>query len=88
MKSLFEKKCNEYRENKRLIEELTALNEELKTDIITMMNGQETVIQGAAKVTYKSVNTSRFNSKEFKEVYPSLYDEYTTQSSYKRFTVN
>lgn len=83
-----ELKCEEYRENKRLIEELTALNDELKSDIIQLMDGRDTVIQGAAKVTYKSVNTSRFNGKAFKEIYPALYDEYTTQTSYKRFTVS
>ncbi len=35
----FEKKVNEYRENKRLLEELEALNDAIKTDIIAMMHG-------------------------------------------------
>ena len=39
----FEKLCNEYRENKRLIEELEAANDSLKTDILTLMDGRETV---------------------------------------------
>ena len=35
--SAFEKLCNEYRENKRLIEELEAMNDSIKTDILTIM---------------------------------------------------
>lgn len=36
----FEKRVNEYRENKRLIEELEAMNDAIKTDIISMMHGR------------------------------------------------
>ena len=35
--SAFEKLCNEYRENKRLIEELEAMNDSIKTDILAIM---------------------------------------------------
>ena len=35
----FETLCNEYRENKRLIEELEAENDSLKAAIITIMGG-------------------------------------------------
>ena len=35
----FETLCNEYRENKRLIEELEAENDSLKAAIITSMGG-------------------------------------------------
>lgn len=38
--------CNEYRENKRMIEELTALNEELKNKIVAAMQGKDTLIVG------------------------------------------
>lgn len=37
--TLFEEKVNEYRENKRLLEELEAMNESIKADIICMMQG-------------------------------------------------
>ena len=39
----FESLCNEYRENKRLIEELTAENDSLKAAIIAIMGDRETV---------------------------------------------
>lgn len=85
--SKFEKLCNEYRENKRLIEELTAMNDELKAAILEIMAGRETVIEGATKATCKTVISSRFDGTGFKKVYPDLFAEYSRETSYKRFTV-
>lgn len=85
--SKFKKLCTEYRENKRLIEELTAMNDSIKEDIIAIMGDRETVIEGATKATLKTVTSSRFNSKGFKKEYPDLFTEYSTTTIYKRFTV-
>ena len=85
--SQFEKLCNEYRENKRLIEELEAMNDSIKTDILVIMGDRETVIEGAAKATNKTVSSSRFDSSSFKKVHPDLFTEYSTPTTYKRFTV-
>ena len=83
----FEKLCNEYRENKRLIEELTAMNDELKTQILAIMGNDEMHVEGAAKATNKTVVSSRFDSTGFKKVYPDLFTEYSRETSYKRFCV-
>ena len=83
----FEKLCNEYRENKRLIEELEAMNENIKNDILAIMGDRETVTEGASKATYKAVTSSRFNSSGFRKVYPDLFAEYSTPTMYRRFTV-
>lgn len=83
----FEKLCNEYRENKRLIEELTAMNDELKIQILAIMGNDEMHVEGAAKATNKTVISSRFDSTGFKKVYPDLFTEYSREISYKRFTV-
>lgn len=83
----FEKLCNEYRENKRLIEELTAMNDDLKTQILMIMGNDETHAEGAAKATNKTVVSSRFDSTGFKKVYPDLFTEYSRETSYKRFVV-
>lgn len=40
----FEKLCTEYRENKRLIEELTAMNDSIKADIIAIMGDRKSVV--------------------------------------------
>jgi len=47
--SNFENLCTEYRENKRLIEELTAMNEDIKAHIIALMGDRETVVEGSDK---------------------------------------
>lgn len=83
----FESLCNEYRENKRLIEELTAMNESIKNNILAIMGDNEIYVEGAAKVTNKTVVSSRFDSTGFKKVYPELFTEYSRETSYKRFCV-
>lgn len=83
----FESLCNEYRENKRLIEELQAMNDSIKLDILTIMGNDETHVEGAAKATNKTVVSSRFDSSGFKKVYPELFTEYSKETSYKRFCV-
>lgn len=83
----FEQLCNDYRENKRLIEELEAMNDSIKADILAIMGDRETVTEGAAKATNKSVTSSRFDSSSFKKVHPELFTEYSTPTTYKRFTV-
>lgn len=83
----FENLCNEYRENKRLIEELQAMNDSIKSDILAIMGNDETHVEGAAKVTNKTIVSSRFDSTGFKKVYPDLFNEYSRETSYKRFCV-
>lgn len=83
----FETLCTEYRENKRLIEELEALNESLKANIIAMMGDRETVTEGATKATFKTVTSSRLDSKGIKADYPDIFTAYSTPTTYKRFTV-
>lgn len=83
----FETLCNEYRENKRLIEELETMNDSIKADILAIMGDRETVTEGAAKATNKTVTSSRFDSSGFKKSHPALFTQYSTETSYKRFTV-
>lgn len=85
--SQFEKLCNDYRENKRLIEELEAMNDSIKSDILAIMGNDETHVEGAAKATNKTVVSSRFDSSGFKKEYPDLFTEYSRETSYKRFCV-
>ena len=83
----FETLCNEYRENRRLIEELEAMNDSIKAAILSIMGNEETHTEGAAKATNKTVSSSRFDSSSFKKSHPALFDEYSTPTTYKRFTV-
>ena len=85
--SKFEKLCKEYRENKRMIEELGEMNEKLKSAIIEIMGTRDTVVEGATKASYILVNTNRFDSTSFKAVYPGLYKQYVKCNTCYRFTV-
>lgn len=83
----FEVLCNEYRENKRLIEELEAYNDTIRANIIELMGDNDIMIQGAAKATYKTIVSNKFNTKTFKEEHADIYDAYCTETTTKRFTV-
>lgn len=85
--SNFENLCTEYRENKRLIEELEAMNEGIKAAIIEIMGDRETVTEGATKATLKTVTSSRLDSKALQHDHPDIFTEYSKETSYKRFTV-
>ena len=83
----FEEKVNAYRENKRLIEELEAMNDAVKAEIIAMMQGAPEVVAGACKVIYKDVQSVRLDSKLLKTLHPDVYAECSSKTSYKRFSV-
>lgn len=85
--TLFEEKVNAYRENKRLIEELEAMNDAVKADIINMMQGAPEVVAGACKVIYKDVQSVRLDSKLLQAAHPDIYAECSKKTVYKRFSV-
>lgn len=83
----FEKRVNEYRENKRLIEELEAMNNAVKAEIINMMHGAPEMVQGTAKAIYKDVSSVRLDSKLLQAAHPDIYAECSKRTTYKRFSV-
>lgn len=83
----FEEKVNAYRENKRLMEELEAMNDTIKADIIAMMQGAPEVMAGACKVMYKDVQSVRLDSKLLQAAHPDIYAECSKRTTYKRFSV-
>ena len=87
MFSEFNKLCKVYRENKRLIEELEAMQDAIKSDILDIMGDRDILVDGADKVTYKAVESRRLDSSKLKKEAPGLYEKYSTIQSYKRFSV-
>ena len=83
----FEEKVNAYRENKRLIEELEAMNDAVKAEIIDMMHGAPEMVQGTAKVIYKDAQSVRLDSKLLQKTHPDIYAECSKKTVYKRFSV-
>lgn len=83
----FEEKVNTYRENKRLMEELEAMNDAIKADIIAMMQGAPEMVQGTAKAIYTDVSSVRLDSKLLQASHPDIYAECSKKTVYKRFSV-
>lgn len=83
----FESLCTEYRENKRLIEELESLNNGIKAAILEIMDGLETMTQGASKATNQTITSVRLDSTAIKKNLPDVYSKYSKNISYKRFIV-
>lgn len=83
----FETLCNEYRENKRMIEELEAMNDTIKADILAIMGNDETHTEGAAKAINSTVTSSRLDTTAIKKELPDVFAKYSKATSYKRFTV-
>ena len=83
----FEEKVNAYRENKRLIEELEAMNDAVKAEIIDMMHGAPEMVQGTAKAISPDVSSVRLDSKLLQATHPDIYAECSKKTVYKRFSV-
>ena len=79
-----EQKCNEYREYKRLAEQM---RDSLRDEIIAMMQGAPEVMAGACKVMYKDVQSVRLDSKLLQVAHPDIYAECSKRTVYKRFSV-
>jgi len=82
-----ERKCNEYREYKRLAEQAEQMRDSIRDEIIQMMGGAPEVVAGACKAVYKDVQSVRLDSKLLKALHPDVYAECSTKTSYKRFSV-
>ena len=80
-----ERKCNEYREYKRLAEQAEQMRDSLRDEIIAMMQGAPEVMAGACKVMYKDVQSVRLDSKLLQAAHPDIYAECSKRTHYKRF---
>lgn len=84
-------------ENKVIeLKELKAMQEELQAEITTiedllkaeMLNqGTDTLQCGIFKVLYKTVKTTRFDTKAFKSTHSELFNQYAKETEYKRFSI-
>lgn len=73
-------------QKKRLEEQISALQEEIKKDMET--KGVEEMQAGTFIIRFTSVLSSRFDTKRFKEHYGELYNRYIKQVASRRFTIS
>lgn len=77
------------RELRRMAEELEAEMESIKDEIKQHMTTQhvDELIGTDWKVTYKTVNSSRFDTKAFRRDHAVMAEKYTKQTSTRRLTI-
>ena len=80
-------KARELKEYKRMKEELEAMIASIEDEIKASMGDAEELIAGEYKITYKTVNSSRFDSKSLKAELPEICERYTVKTSYRRFAI-
>ena len=68
-----------------LADEIEALTDEIKADMDRQ--GVDTLAAGKHTIRWAVVKSSRFDSRAFRETYPSIYDQYTKSTEVRRFTV-
>lgn len=82
-------KVRELKELKAMADELaaeiTAIEDIIKAEMLSQ--GVEEMQVDVFKVRYKTVISSRFDSKAFKATHADLYSQYTKQTESRRFTV-
>lgn len=80
-------KIRELRQLQSLIEEAEAEAETIKDAIKAQMGAQEELRAGEYKVTWKSVKSSRLDTKALKAELPEIVQRYTTETTTRRFCV-
>ena len=68
-----------------LADEIETLTDEIKADMDRQ--GVDTLEAGKHTIRWAVVKSSRFDSRAFRETYPSIYDQYTKSTEVRRFTV-
>ncbi|MBM4762739.1 lambda-exonuclease family protein [Bacillus sp. B15-48] len=69
------------------LKQLETQKKEYENKIKALMGENEKAIAGDRLITWKSIISNRFDSKNFSKEYPELHNKYTKQSNYRRFTV-
>lgn len=81
--------ARELKELQRMSEEIAAEMEAIKDRIKAEMSerGTDEIITGEYKIRYKTVKSSRFDTKAFKESHQDLYTAFVKESVTTRFTI-
>lgn len=84
-----EKNIKDFKELQRMSEEIAAEMEAIKDRIKAEISerGTDEIITGEYKIRYKTVKSSRFDTKAFKESHQDLYTAFVKESVTTRFTI-
>lgn len=83
------KMVKDYKELTAMIDELKqeaeSIADEIKAEMISWNTDE--IRADIYKVRYKTVTSTRFDSKSFKEKYTDLYSQFTKQTTSRRFSI-
>lgn len=79
--------CREWRELKRMAEEIAAEMDSIADRIKNEMGDRETMTAGEYKINYKTVISSRLDSTALKKELPDIAARFTKTSEYRRFQI-
>ena len=68
-----------------LADEISTLEDEIKA--VMDRQGVDILEAGKHTIRWAVVKSSRFDSRAFRETYPTIYDQYTKFTEVRRFTV-
>ena len=79
----------ELRELRRMADELAGMIESVQDEIKAEMTAQNTdTLTGTDwKITWKSITSSRLDSKALKAAFPDVYGQFCKASTSRRFTI-
>ena len=80
--------CEEYNRLAEQIDELTVAKDCAANRMKHSLGENEVGLVGGYRISWKQVNSTRFDSTRFKREYPELYDRYATSSIYRKFNVS
>ena len=89
MNALIEK-IKEYREYKRMIEELSNLTDSIADELKAYMTetGESKMIIGEYKLSFTEHTRKDLDKKLLAEDYSEIYNDYLIETTYKRFQVS
>lgn len=73
---------------KRMREELDTTITALEDSIKAVMSDEELLTAGAYKVSWKTFTTSRVDTTALKKALPEVADQFTKQTTARRFSIN
>lgn len=83
----FDKRLSRRQEINELIKKLEAEKKTIEQEIKAELKDAETGYSNHYVVTYKTINSSRFDSKKFKKTHPELAENFLTESSYRALKI-
>lgn len=85
--SELESKCRELRQLQALIEEAQAEAEAIRDTLKKAMGDSESIQAGEYRITWKAVTSSRIDTTALKKALPDVAEQFTKQTTSRRFCI-